>query len=566
MQPWTFSDGWWPRLSDDGRILACGNLDLKIVDVKTREQVTVGRWDPDGRFGAKSLHRCLRLIGNRKATWVEHMPAPDGTDLPGYAWRWEADVLTNPLRVVNASKTADDPWLVAPSWFEAGAGHWASSLVHPQGRTGLTYDNVNLGESPHFMSMSRNGSVLSVSDMPVFSMMMLVRPDGTVGARPMNPSGANVFRLHDNGWFGYGYWGPARVANTRTNEVIDISISPSLKESPPVLATGPGGQVWAWTTIMDANENQWVMGRPFWTDGRVETSGILVATIAGATENMDVVFAGGTWVIATASDVGTGALYYLSADTARKTLTGAAPFSERQMAQASGAVSGDLIIADILKSANTKSALIAPQLGLLEDDIVYRLSLLAVNVLAPIKKKFPNLAIKSGFRQVNNGISQHELGEAVDLQVTNQTPLMLYEMAKWIEANVNFDQLILNFTDMGDKQPWIHVSFSPSSLRQQVLTKDLADTFHEGLFLVEALTGEAAAAARRAQQQTDTMILREIAKLQIREARLNPKTIVQDDPLSNMPDSTGLTSAYTAGEGTAEQNLSSTPDPFDRTG
>jgi hypothetical protein len=173
------------------------------------------------------------------------------------------------------------------------------------------------------------------------------------------------------------------------------------------------------------------------------------------------------------------------------------------------------------QGGGAQGALVNAQLGLLEDDLVYRLSLLATNVLQPLKDKYPNIVIVSGFRQVNTGIGQHELGEAVDLQIRNQSPEQLFEVADYINKFMNFDQLILNWTDIGDKQGWIHVSFSATSLRGQVLTKDLADAFHEGLFIVEPLTGEAAAAARRQQAADDAQILAELQNLQSRQDRLS---------------------------------------------
>jgi hypothetical protein len=195
-----------------------------------------------------------------------------------------------------------------------------------------------------------------------------------------------------------------------------------------------------------------------------------------------------------------------------------------------------------LPSANS---VVQAQLNLLEDDIVYRLSLLAVNVLQPLKNHYPNVVIKSGFRQVNTGISQHERGEAVDIQITNQTPELLYEVAHFIKNHLPFDQLVLNFTLAGDKQPWIHVSFSPTSLRNQVLTKDFADVFYEGLYLVEPLTGEGAASALRTQDARDALIVAEMTKLQNRENRLFPSTTVADSappaapPTSSAPSTGG---------------------------
>jgi hypothetical protein len=165
--------------------------------------------------------------------------------------------------------------------------------------------------------------------------------------------------------------------------------------------------------------------------------------------------------------------------------------------------------------------LITPQLGLLEDDIGYRLALLTVNILQPLKDKYPNIVVVSGFRQTNSGIGQHELGEAVDLQIRNQTPQLLLEVADYIQKFLPFDQLILNHTRVGQGDSWIHVSFSPTSLREQVLTKDYDDTFYQGLFLAQPLAGEDAAQALRDQQTQDTQITSELQNLQTRQQRLN---------------------------------------------
>jgi len=175
------------------------------------------------------------------------------------------------------------------------------------------------------------------------------------------------------------------------------------------------------------------------------------------------------------------------------------------------------------------SKIIVAQLGLLEDEIVYRLAMLCINVLHPLKNAYPNIVVVGGFRKLNSGISQHELGEAVDLQIRDQTPELLLQVADYIQKNLLFDQLVLNFSNVGDKQPWIHVSFSPNSLRGQVLTKDLADEFHEGLFLVEPLHGEEAAEAERAANQTTQEIEALLTSERERAKRLNPTTAIGDE-------------------------------------
>jgi hypothetical protein len=177
---------------------------------------------------------------------------------------------------------------------------------------------------------------------------------------------------------------------------------------------------------------------------------------------------------------------------------------------------------------NPKSVITA-QNGLLEDEIAYRLTLLATNILEPLKAQYPHILIKSGFRQGNSGVGQHELGEAVDIQIKNQDDALLYECASWMRDNLAFDQLILNYTKAGDGKPWIHVSFSPTSLRGEVLTKDYADQFHEGLGMIEDYTGEEAAAINRARSEVDKMILDSMTAIQARDSRGSKQTIVTDE-------------------------------------
>lgn len=171
---------------------------------------------------------------------------------------------------------------------------------------------------------------------------------------------------------------------------------------------------------------------------------------------------------------------------------------------------------------------ITPQLGLLEDDILYNLSLLAKNVLHPIKARYPNMVVVSGFRQVNTGKSQHERGEAADIQIQNQTPELLLEVAQYIASSLQFDQLILHYTDEG--RSWIHVSFTERTLRRQVLTRDYDDTYYPGLYAITPLVGEERAAAVRETATLSSSIDTQLAQLTQREQRLTRRT-VSGDPI-----------------------------------
>jgi len=134
-------------------------------------------------------------------------------------------------------------------------------------------------------------------------------------------------------------------------------------------------------------------------------------------------------------------------------------------------------------------ALVA-QCGLLKDEIMYRLVLLAENVYTPIRDyvasmNFPPVKILEGFRAENTKNSPHERGEAIDItlgdgSLTNGS--QLFDLAVWCRDHINYDQLILCFSDVAGGQAWIHISLSPSNNRRQVFTKPFNDVHREGLY------------------------------------------------------------------------------------
>jgi hypothetical protein len=110
------------------------------------------------------------------------------------------------------------------------------------------------------------------------------------------------------------------------------------------------------------------------------------------------------------------------------------------------------------------------QRGLTEQQIVYNLKQLVVNCLDPIKAKYPDMKITSGFRsstsQVFGSISEksdHGLGAAADIKFTNTDKREYKAIAEWIVANVPHRQIILEYYFQPGssklKSAWIHVSF-----------------------------------------------------------------------------------------------------------
>lgn len=97
------------------------------------------------------------------------------------------------------------------------------------------------------------------------------------------------------------------------------------------------------------------------------------------------------------------------------------------------------------------------------------------NVVQPVREQFGPTTINSGYRgpALNEAVggsskSQHCRGQAVDIEVPGVPNA---EVAAWIEENLDFDQLILEFYTPGiPDSGWVHVSYNGDSNRKSVLT------------------------------------------------------------------------------------------------
>lgn len=98
------------------------------------------------------------------------------------------------------------------------------------------------------------------------------------------------------------------------------------------------------------------------------------------------------------------------------------------------------------------------------------------NVVQKVRDEFGPTVINSGYRgpALNEAVggsskSQHCKGEAVDIEVPG---VANYDIAKWIEDNLDFDQLILEFAEKGNPSAgWVHVSYrADGNNRKQSLT------------------------------------------------------------------------------------------------
>lgn len=110
---------------------------------------------------------------------------------------------------------------------------------------------------------------------------------------------------------------------------------------------------------------------------------------------------------------------------------------------------------------------IVDQNGLSKQDIVCNLQGLAEKILQPLADKYGMFRINSGFRK-GRGTSQHNKGQAVDIQDPSWPIEKYTEVAEWIAENLPCDQLILEHGN----SIWLHVSFDSTkdTQRGQLLT------------------------------------------------------------------------------------------------
>ena len=106
------------------------------------------------------------------------------------------------------------------------------------------------------------------------------------------------------------------------------------------------------------------------------------------------------------------------------------------------------------------------------------LTAVSLMVLQPVREHYGKVVgINSGYRspELNKAVrgsatSQHCNGQAADVEIQG---LPNYELAKWIQDNLNFDQLILEFyTPGGDPNSgWVHCSYNAQGEnRKKVMT------------------------------------------------------------------------------------------------
>jgi hypothetical protein len=110
------------------------------------------------------------------------------------------------------------------------------------------------------------------------------------------------------------------------------------------------------------------------------------------------------------------------------------------------------------------------------DTEIANLKLLAEKVLQPVRDHYKRgVKVNSGFRhpEVNAKVggsrtSDHCKGMAADIEIPGVANA---ELAEWIQQNLDYTQLILEFYTPGiPDSGWVHVSYDPANLKKQVMT------------------------------------------------------------------------------------------------
>ena len=110
------------------------------------------------------------------------------------------------------------------------------------------------------------------------------------------------------------------------------------------------------------------------------------------------------------------------------------------------------------------------------------------NILERVRSAFGKpVMINSGYRSPalceaigSKATSQHCKGEAADIEIYGVSN---YDLAKYIENNLNFDQLILECWDgIEPNSGWVHVSYvDDTTNRKDVLTYTRAGGYTKGI-------------------------------------------------------------------------------------
>ena len=93
---------------------------------------------------------------------------------------------------------------------------------------------------------------------------------------------------------------------------------------------------------------------------------------------------------------------------------------------------------------------------------------LAINIAEPLRARFGPFTINSAIRNQNSvkapNVSQHVLGQAMDVQFAGWTYARYWENAQWVKDNLPYDQFIFEHSDKTGLA-WFHLSYNAAGNR-----------------------------------------------------------------------------------------------------
>lgn len=168
------------------------------------------------------------------------------------------------------------------------------------------------------------------------------------------------------------------------------------------------------------------------------------------------------------------------------------PAAEGLSSSLSTKLSPNITLAEMSTGAAITHHRVKAQQGKSEEEIITNLSSLAMNILEPLIQHLggKTFIITSGFRDAKrskNGVknSQHNVGQAVDIQFPDKSQIQHIHVAEWIRDNLNYDQCIMEYLSSNPSGGWIHISYSGGKNRGEAFSmynhKGAASGFERGV-------------------------------------------------------------------------------------
>lgn len=144
-------------------------------------------------------------------------------------------------------------------------------------------------------------------------------------------------------------------------------------------------------------------------------------------------------------------------------------------------LSPNFTLGDLSSNAIVSKRTVKAQFGLSVADIVCNLQGWAEHIGEPLAAAYGRgeMVITSGFR-TGNGKSQHDKGQAVDLQFPNMSNSLIYNVSQYIRNDLPYDQLILEY---GGNRPWIHTSFKREGNRPAIANNKFGTRISPGSYV-----------------------------------------------------------------------------------